>query len=216
MDKQLKVLIADDHSLIRNGLRQVLESEQNIFVLEAEHGEQALQIIRDQEPDLAILDVEMPRMTGFDVARHAQRELLPTNIVFLTMFNDESAFNKAMDVGVRGYVLKENTVTEILHCVRAVLAGRHYLSPSISDYMVRRANRSASAAADKDGLNLLTPAEQRVLKLLASMKTNHEIADALGISVKTVHNHRNNICIKLGLRGAHALLKYAVENASRL
>ena len=216
MDKPLTILIADDHILIRKGLRQVLESQREAVISEAEHGEEALRLLREEKPHVAILDVEMPRMTGFDVARCAQRESLPTNIIFLTMFKDESVFNRAMDIGVKGYVLKENTVTEIVQCLKAVEEGKYYLSPSISDYLIRRHSRLTSPAADKDGLDLLTPSERNILKLLATMKTNNEIAEVVGISIKTVHNHRTNICDKLGLRGIHALLKFAVEHASEL
>ena len=212
MIEQLIILIADDHSLIREGLRQVLESQPDFTVIEAEDGETALQSIRDQQPHIAILDVEMPKMTGFDVARHVHRESLPTDIIF----RDESVFNKAMDIGVKGYVLKENTVSEIVQCVQAVSAGRYYLSPTISEYLIRRNTKLASPASDKEGLDLLTPSEKNILTLLATMKTNQEIAEQLHISIKTVHNHRNNICDKLGLHGAHALLKFAVEHAAQL
>ncbi|KAB2920911.1 MAG: response regulator transcription factor [Bacteroidetes bacterium] len=210
----MKIIIADDHILVRKGLRQVLEGTPDLEVFEAENGEEALQFIRSEAPAVALLDVEMPRMTGFDVARRVQAEGLPTALVFLTMFKEESVFNKAMDLGVKGYVLKENTITEVIQCVRAVAEGRYYLSPSISDFFVRRNSRLAVPGGDSLGLGKLTPAERNVLKLVAAMKSNQQIADALGISVKTVQNHRNNICDKLGLSGAHALLKFSLEHSS--
>ncbi len=216
MDKLKKILIADDHSIVRNGLRQVLETNRDLDVIEAENGEEALRLIREKHPEIAVLDVEMPKMTGFDVARRVNDESISVALVFLTMFKDEMMFNKAMDIGVKGYVLKENTVAEILQCIQAVYHGKYYLSPSLSDFLVRRNSKLVSPASDQKGINLLTPAERKLLKLLAEMKTNQQIADDLKISVKTVHNHRNNICDKLGLRGAHALLKFAVENSSLL
>ena len=212
----MTILIADDHALVRNGLRQVLESHGTFQIIEATDGQSALDAIRSKRPQLAILDVEMPKMTGFDVAQQVYRESLDTSIIFLTMFKEETVFNRAMDVGVKGYVLKENTVAEILHCVEAVSQGRYFLSPSISEFLVRRNARLVAPASDKDGLDRLTAAERNILKLLATMKTNNEIAEELKISVKTVHNHRNNICDKLDLRGAHALLKFAVQHSAQL
>lgn len=210
----MKLLIADDHILVRKGLRQVLESQPDLEIIEAGDGDEAIRLIRAEHPVVALLDVEMPVMTGFDVARRVQSEGLPVSLVFLTMFKEETVFNKAMDLGVKGYVLKENTISEILLCVRTVAGGKYYLSPSISEYLINRNTRLAAPAADALGLSRLTPAERNVLKLVAAMKSNQQIADALGISVKTVQNHRNNICDKLDLSGAHALLKFSVENSA--
>lgn len=216
MDKQTKILLADDHALIRKGLRQVLAAEPDFHIMEAENGEEALKLIREQNPHIAILDIEMPKMTGFDVAKRIHNEGISVNVVFLTMFKDEALFNNAMDIGVKGYVLKENTVSEILRCVKSVLEGKHYLSPEISDFLIRRNSKFTNTATDNLGIHLLTPAERNILKLLATMKTSQKMAEELGISVKTVQNHRNNICNKLEISGAHALLKFAVEHASHL
>ncbi len=194
----------------------MLELKRSFRVIEAENGEEALRVIRKEQPQIAVLDIEMPKMTGFDVALRVQNERLPVTLVFLTMFKEEHVFNKAMDVGVKGYVLKENTIAEILQCLRVVTDGKYYLSPSISDFLVRRNTRLVTPASGPTGINFLTTAERNLLKLLAEMKTNQQIADALHISIKTVHNHRNNICDKLGLHGAHALMKFAMENASLL
>jgi len=114
------------------------------------------------------------------------------------------------------YVLKENTVSEIVQCVKAVLSGEYYLSPAISQYLIRRNSGLMNEASDKHGINLLTDSEKKILKLVSDMKTNQEIAKHLSISSKTVKNHRNNICNKLGLTGTHALLKYAIQNESNL
>jgi len=214
------ILIADDHELIRSGLRHVLSSgmpaDSPFQIAEASNGEQALDVIRSMRPVLAILDIEMPLMSGFDVARKVYDEGLSVDIVFLTMFNDEALFNRAMDIGVKGYILKENTGAELMQCVRTVLDGRYYLSPELTDFLLRRNSRAIRPASDKDGLSLLTPTEKTVLRSLASMKTSQEIAAELGVSVKTVQNHRSNICDKLGLQGSHALLRFAVDQAMRL
>ncbi|MEO9886990.1 MAG: response regulator transcription factor [Balneola sp.] len=215
MEKLNKLLIADDHGLIRKGLRQVLEAETGFTILEAENGEQALDLIRNEEPEIAILDIEMPKFSGFDVAKQIQKESINIDVIFLTMFKDESIFNKSMDIGVKGYVLKENTVSEIMSCIQTVLKGNYYLSPEISDFLIKRNSRLASSATDKSGISLLTPSEKNMLKMVAMMKTNQEISEDLNISIKTVQNHRSNICSKLDLSGAHALLKFAVEQSSK-
>lgn len=211
-----KLLIADDHSLIRKGLKQVLEADSSFSIQEAENGKEALKIIREDNPEIAILDVEMPEMTGFEVAQKVHKESISIDLIFLTMYKDESMFNNAMDIGVKGYVLKENTVSEITECIKSVLAGKYYLSPAISHYLISRNNGLMNPASDKQGLNLLTDSEKNILKLVSEMKTNQEIAKVLGISSKTVKNHRNNICNKLGLTGTHALLRFAIKNETKL
>ena len=213
MAHKTKILIADDHGLIRKGLKQLLDLKEQFEVLEAADGEQALQFVETQQPDIAILDIEMPKLSGFEVAQIVYQRGLSVNVVFLTMYSDEAIFNKAMDIGVKGYVLKENTVTEIENCIDVVSRGKYYLSPSISSFLIRRNQRVMSPESDKLGLDQLTSTERIILKELSNMKTNQEIAEEMGVSVKTIQNHRNNICSKLDLRGAHALLKFAVENS---
>mgnify|MGYP003132182763 CR=1 FL=1 len=216
MESKKSVLLADDHALIREGLRQVIEQNKDYHIIEADNGNDALRIIREKKPHIAILDIDMPGINGFEVAKRVHNEGISIDIIFLTMHKDESLFNKAMDIGVKGYVLKENTVTEILKSVDIVLAGKHYLSPEISDFLINRNTKLATPATDKEGLHLLTPAEKNILKLLATMKTNQEMAEMLNVSIKTVQNHRHNICSKLDISGTHALLKFAIEHSEQL
>jgi DNA-binding NarL/FixJ family response regulator len=211
-----KIFIADDHGLIRKGLRQVIESSTTFEVIEAVNGEEAFAYILKEKPSIAILDIEMPIMTGFEVAQKVQSQAIAVDLIFLTMFKDESIFNKAMDIGVKGYVLKENTVSEIIQCIHSVLKGKYYLSPAISDFLIRREVKSSTQANNGNVINALTPAEKNLLKHLGMMKTNHELAEEFNISIKTVQNHRTNICNKLGLKGAHALLKFAIEQSHLL
>jgi DNA-binding NarL/FixJ family response regulator len=218
------ILIADDHELIRGGLRQILERNSFNNLLETGNGEEAYRLIRDKKPVVAILDIEMPGMTGYEVARKLHEEGLDTKVIFLTMYRDELLFNKSMDIGVQGYVLKDNTVMEIVQCLKMVLEGSYYLSPEISSFLVRRnvgskgvgRGVSGGASGGQSGLDQLTSAEKTILKKLAMMKTSQDIASELHVSVRTVQNHRGNICAKLGLQGAHALLKFAVDNAARI
>ena len=213
--KEQTILIADDHALIRKGLCEVLSKQSDYTILEAANGKDALDLIRSQKPDIAILDIEMPEITGFEVARQVHNEGLSVSIIFLTMFKDESMFNNAMDIGVKGYVLKENTVTEIIQCIEQVKKGNSYISPAISAYLIQRNQKLTGKASDKDGLHLLTPSETTIMKLLSELLTNHEIAEKQHVSIKTVQNHRNNICNKLDLSGTHALLKFALEHKER-
>ncbi|TNE72862.1 response regulator transcription factor [bacterium] len=209
----LKIVIADDHSLIRQGLRLSLETQVTKHVFEADNGADALKLIQFNKPDVAILDVEMPVITGYEVALKTLEKNTDTKIIFLTMYKDDSMFNKAMDLGVKGYVLKENTVTEIMHCLEAVIQGNQYVSPAIEELLNKRNSKSQNDSQLSINLENLTVAEKNIIKLLSMMKTSQEIADELNISIKTVQNHRNNICGKLGLTGAHALLKFAIEHA---
>lgn len=211
----ITVLIADDHPLMRQGIKSVLERSGSIHVLhESENGEDALDAIRRLRPAVAVVDVEMPKVDGFGVVRQVLREGLETVVVFLTMYRDELVFNKALDAGVRGYVLKENAADDILHAVRTVSGGSYYVSPTISEFLVHRSGRNGTTRQGR--LDELTAAERNVLRLLAEMKTSQQIAEELGISTKTVSNHRNNASEKLGLRGTHALLKFALEHRGDL
>jgi DNA-binding NarL/FixJ family response regulator len=216
MRKKINVLIADDHALIRKGLKQVLEADERFEIFEAEDGRQAIDLVRKESPTVTILDIQMPHLTGFEVAERIHNESIQTSVVFLTMHKEEQLFNRAMDIGVRGFVLKENTVTEIIRCIETVLGGKHYLSPEISEFLIRRNSKLMAQASDQKGIHLLTPMEKKVLGEVATMKTSQEIADTLSVSKKTIQNHRNNICNKLGISGTHALLKFATDNKKQL
>lgn len=215
MNNETKVIIADDHALLRRGLRGVIESEPDLQVVaEADNGETALALISEHEPDVAILDLDMPAKDGFDVTRAIQERNLAVDVIILTMHNSESLFNTALDLGVKGFVLKDSAMPEIIDCIRAVTDGRKYISPQLSTHLINRSNRSA--AQDKSGLNNLTPAERNILKSIAAEKTSRQIADELFISIRTVDRHRANICDKLDLRGTNALLKFAVAHKSQI
>jgi len=214
---RIKVLIVDDHPLFRQGLRQVVDADERFELIgEAGDGLSALQLILEKKPDIAVLDVNMPGLSGLEVARKLQGKRLPTQIVILTMYKEEETFNRAVELGVKGFVLKENAVLDILNSLLAVAAGEHYLSPSISGYLVRRRGRAEKHALKKPGLEDLTTAERRILKLIAEKKTSRQIATELFISPRTVEAHRANICTKLDLRGSHSLLQFALENRAAL
>jgi DNA-binding NarL/FixJ family response regulator len=211
------IVIADDHPIFREGLRKVIEHDHGGRVIaEAGDGEMALRLIRERKPDIAVLDVVMPGLNGLKVARQIQREHLPVAVVFLTMFKEEDMFNEAMDAAAKGYVLKENAVSDIIGCLRSVASGQYFISPAISHLLVRRTERARGLASQTSGLSSLTPSERRILNLIARGKTSKEVATELFISPKTVENHRQNIAGKLEIHGNNALLKFALENKDNL
>jgi len=217
MAGRVKVLIVDDHPLFRQGLRQVVVADPRFeLIAEAGDGIAALQLIQEKKPDVAALDVNLPGLSGLEIARKLQGKRLPTRIIILTMYKEEETFNRAMDLGVTGFVLKENAVEDILNGIAAVAKGEHYLSPSISGYLVRRRSRADLLAARKPGLEDLTKAELRILKLIADKKTSRQIAAELFISPRTVEAHRANISTKLELHGSLSLLHFALENRAAL
>jgi DNA-binding NarL/FixJ family response regulator len=217
MANGVRVLIADDHPIFRQGLRQIVEAQRGLAVVaEASDGDQALDRLQRGDVDVAVIDVTMPVKDGFVVAREMRERRLAAAVVFLTMHKDEHYLNAALDVGVRGYVLKDNATTEIVDCVRAVAAGGEYISPTLSSFLIRRRSRATSLAEQKPALDLLTPAERRILRLIADGLTSRAIAGQLGIGVRTVEHHRNNVAVKLALRGSHALTRFAIRHQSDL
>lgn len=217
MEKEIRLIIADDHPVFRQGLREVMETEPGLKLLgEASDGHVALAMIQELKPDIAVLDMNMPEMKGLDVAREVQRQLLPVGIIFLTMYDDERIFNEALNLGAKGYLLKDSAISDIVTSIRTVAAGQHYISPSISNFLVKRAARGASLEQETPSLKDLTPTELRILKLIARNSSTREIAEQLFISHRTVENHRHNICQKLGLHGSNALVRFAIEHRSEL
>lgn len=217
MTNEITILLADDHPVFRRGLSLMLASDNQLqIVAEAVNGTEALACVQELQPDIAILDVNMPGQTGFDVARELQSSDLATRLIFLTMHRDEAIFNTALDLGAHGYLLKESAIEEIIACVKAVAAGERFISPQLSTFLFNRASRANALVQQKATLQDLTPSERRVLKLIAEQHTSREIADQLCISIRTVERHRENICTKLELRGSNALLKFALEHRAQL
>jgi DNA-binding NarL/FixJ family response regulator len=206
----LTIVIADDHPVFRLGLRHIIEAEAGLAVIgEASDGQGALEMIRTLRPAIAILDVAMPRLDGLALARQLLADASSVAIVFVTMFREEKLFTKALEAGVKGYVLKDSAAADIVSCIKAVAAGQHYASPGLTTYLVKRVRREV-ADVPRPGVENLTPTERRVLSLIADYKTSKAIAEELFISPRTVDTHRNNICHKLGIHGSHALMKFAL------
>ena len=213
----MSVLIADDHPVFRRGLREVFEEDERVRVIgEAADGQEALHVIQNAKPDVAVLDIRMPKLSGLQVARAIKERELATRVVMLTMYPDAELFDEAMDLGTQGYVLKENAVADVLNAVQSIAQGQFFISQSLSGLLVGRRAGARKLERERDGVTALSPAERRVLCLIASDKTSKEIAAELEISVRTVDSHRQNISEKLNLRGSHSLLKFAFDHKSAL
>jgi DNA-binding NarL/FixJ family response regulator len=214
MPEDIKILIADDHPVMRLGLSHLIKNEPNMQVVGiAANGTEAIRMARQYRPDLIILDIDMPGMDGLSLAHHLKEELTELKIIIFTAHHNEEAFNKAIDVGVEGFISKENVFDDLSEGIRQVAQGKNYFSSVFSDYLLNRIKyddknrRSKQSIADQ-----LTPTEMRVMELIADMKTSQEIANILFISIKTVENHRTNICKKLNIKGKNSLLKFALNN----
>lgn len=217
MASEIKIFIADDHPIFRHGLRQIIErAPQLVVVDEAEDGETAWQKLRSTDADVAILDVDMPGRDGFELARAIRDARLKVAIIFLTMHKDEHFLDRALDLNVKGYVVKDSALTDIIQCIRAVASGREYISPQLTGFLLNRSRRTAQLADSKPQITMLTPIERRVLRLVAQYKSSKQIADELCLSVRTIEHHRARISQKLELEGHHALLKFALEHESEL
>jgi DNA-binding NarL/FixJ family response regulator len=203
MNEPTKIVIADDHPLFRSGLRQFIDAERLFEVVgEASDGETALRLICELKPDAAILDINMPQLGGFE-----------GQIIMLTMHSEEAMFNKAMSLGVRGYVLKDGAAHDIVQCLHAIRRGQSFTSAGVTNYLFKRASHTGRPTT---GIGALTPTERLVLRRIGEYKTSKEIAAELGISFRTVENHRRNISVKLDISGSHALIKFAQQNSDEI
>lgn len=206
----------DDHDLMIFALKRLLKGKNMEVVCWAETGRDAVEKIESCRPDICIIDYRLSDMDGLQVAREIKRRNLPSKIIILTAFYDDTAVESLKKIGVDGYVLKDNTAVDLLNAVKSVMEGKTYFSPLISEKSARYGKASGAGAEDARLLEKLTAVEKRILALLAENKTSREIADALRVSSKTVQNHRVNICAKLDLKGSHALLYFAFKNKNWL
>lgn len=205
MTEKTRILIADDHPIFRSGLRAAIDAQPTFEVVaEASDGEEALRLITELLPDMVVLDVKMPKLSGFLVVEELGKKGLSPDVIILTMHEEEAMFARAMDLGVRGYVLKDGAAVEIVNCLEAVRRGQRFTSAAVTNFLFKRAGAQSAIG----GLDTLTATERVVLRLISEYKTSREIASELGISHRTVENHRNNICSKLDVHGSHGLSKF--------
>jgi len=214
---EIRVVIADDHPVVRRGLRQAIEADPRLKVVaETGDGEAALAQIQELKPAIAVVDVDMPRLDGFGVAREIRKKRLPVDIVFLTIHGEEDLFHAAMDLGSKGYLLKDSALTEIVTALHAVAEGNYYVTPSLTAHLLQRRSRAQAFASEQPRLSDLTPTERRILNMVAEGKSSKSIAEELFIHYRTVENHRTNICQKLGLQGHNALFRFALQHKLEL
>ncbi|HMS65923.1 MAG TPA: response regulator transcription factor [Ignavibacteria bacterium] len=217
MKNKIRIIIADDHPIFRGGLKQIIEDENDIEIVgEAPNGRKALELIFEKKPDVAILDVDMPEKTGFEVLKELTKSDNSVKIIFLTMYKEENLFNEAMDNGIKGYVLKESAADDICECIRLVADGDYAISPLISKFLVKRMSLLDKLKKSKPSINDLTLTERKILKCISENKSSKEIADEFFISYKTVETHRSNISKKLELQGSLSLVRFALENKSAI
>jgi DNA-binding NarL/FixJ family response regulator len=205
-----RILIADDHSLVRSGLKKVLEAKPDMEVVaEAEDGHEAVQKALREDVHLAILDVSMPRLTGIQAAAELHKRKPELRVLMLSMHDSEQFLFEALRAGASGYVLKSGADTDIVDAVRAAMRGDSFLYPSAVTTLVR--DYVERGGRGEEQFDVLTPRELEVLKLIAEAYTSKQIAAALFISIKTVERHRQNILDKLGMRDRVELTRYAIR-----
>jgi len=217
MQREITILIVDDHPLLRRGVRDVIEENPRFRVIaEASDGDEAIQLVGRMNPDISIVDIDMPRLNGLELLRGLRQVPSGGKTIILTMYKEEDVFNAAMDLGAKAYVVKDNAANDIMAALEKVAAGETYLSPVMLEAGRRRSDRVQELLLNKPQIETLTPSERRILKLIGEDYTSKEIADFLKLSVRTVDNHRQNICRKLNLHGTHSLLKFAFDNSAYL
>ncbi len=214
---RIKVFIVDDHPIFLEGVRKVIESDIRMTVVgSASNVTDALTQIKTAKPQVAIVDIHLREASGLDLTRSLQNFEPPVATIILTMHKEEHFVLGALDRGAKGYVLKENALSELIGAIERVAQGEYYVTPALSGCLIKRTQRSAELAAERPALAKLTAMERCVLKLVAESKTSKEIGRELFISPRTVEAHRANICGKLELHGSHKLLQFALAHKTEL
>ncbi|MFI5179962.1 MAG: response regulator [Thermoanaerobaculia bacterium] len=210
--RRTRIVLADDHNLIRSGLKLLLERQEDLEVVgEAGDGRAAVECVERTRPDVAVLDIAMPLLNGIEAARQIAARFPDVKIAILSMHSDESYVIRALKAGARAYLLKDSAETDLLAAVRAVTAGRAFFSPTVSKVLAEDYVRQLRLRDEEDSYELLTSREREVLQLLAEGKSNKEVASLLGISLYTAETHRANILGKLNLHTVPELILYAVR-----
>jgi DNA-binding NarL/FixJ family response regulator len=207
----LRVLLADDHAIVRRGLRGLLEAADFTVVAEAADGLEAVRLCEEHRPDVMILDIGMPKLSGIEVAARATKFEAPPGVIILSVHGDESYIMRALGAGARAYLLKSATDEDLIPAVRAVAAGKPYFSPAVTAVLVEDYMRQLRQRGLTDSYHLLTDREKEVLQLLAEGRSNKEVATLLNLGVSTVETHRANLMQKLNLHNTAEIVLYAVR-----
>jgi two-component system response regulator NreC len=208
----IRIILADDHAVMRRGLRLVLEEQKDFQVVgEASDGREAVSLVEALKPDVAVLDITMPNMNGIEAARQISAKQPGVSIVVLSMHSDEGYVLRALKAGARGYLLKESPETDLIHAIRSVSQGKAFFSPAVSRMLVEDYVRQLQDKDIEDSYELLTPREREILQLIAEGKSNKDVANMLNLSLYTIETHRGNIMEKLNLHSVPELILYAVR-----
>ena len=212
MSQKVRIVIAEDHTILREGLRSLLSSDPNLEVVgEAEDGREAIQCVERFKPNLILTDLSMPRMNGMEAIKEIKRQSPETKILVLTVHKAEEYILSTFQAGADGYLLKDSTHAELVMAVKKVLSGKHYISPEISEKVIEGYLEGKKTLKSRTSWETLTQREREILKLIAEGYKNKEIANYLCISTKTVEKHRANLMEKLDLHNAQALTAFAIE-----
>jgi two-component system, NarL family, response regulator NreC len=210
--RKTRILLADDHKLMRSGLKALIEQQPDLAVVgEADDGRQAVALAISLKPDLLVMDIGMPNLNGIEAAHQITQANPATAIVILSMHSDESYVLRALKAGAKGYLLKDSAESDLIRAVHAVAGGKSFFSPAVSKVLLDDYVRKLQRSGAEDAYDLLTPREREILQLIAEGKSNKDVANLLNLSVYTVETHRSNIMEKLNLRGIPELILYAVR-----
>ncbi|MBI2832223.1 MAG: response regulator transcription factor [Chloroflexi bacterium] len=211
--EKMRVLIADDHVIVREGLRSLLQAQPDIEVVgEAADGEEAVRKTEELQPDVVLMDITMPGMSGLEATRQIRKDNPNVKILVLTMHESDEYFFKMLDAGVSGYFVKGGSSNELLAALKTISQGDVYLYPTMAKKLLSDYLQRVRAGADKETYDGLTGRERQILKLIAEGRTTQDIADSLVLSGATVQTHRAHIMSKLGLRSRTELIKYAIKH----
>ena len=209
--KQIGLLIADDHTLLRDGMRALLESTERIKVVaEANDGIEVMELLKKHDPDIVLMDIGMPRMNGLDATKLITQNYPDTRVLILSMHANEEYALRALRAGAAGYILKEARKQELLHAIETVASGGTYLSPKVSRHVIE--NYVQSVGANKSPLEKLTPRQRETLKLIAEGRSSREIASMLDLSIKTVETHRTQLMERLDIHDVAGLVRFAIKS----
>lgn len=210
--RKIRILLADDHQLMRRGVRLMLEREPDLTVVgEASDGREAVALAKSLKPELVVMDVGMPNLNGIEAAHQMTLDIPELAIVMVSMHSDETYILRALKAGARGYLLKDSAEADLIKAVHAVAGGKSFFSPVVSKLLLDDYIRKLKRSGTEDAYDLLTPREREILQLIAEGKSNKDIANLLDLSVYTVESHRANLMEKLNLHGLPELILYAVR-----
>ncbi len=208
----IRVLLADDHTLMRAGLRMVVDAQPDLTVIgEANDGREAVAMARELKPDIVVMDIGMPSLNGIEAARQIRASLPDTQIVMLSMHSDEGYILRALKAGAKAYLLKDSAEADLARAMRAAAAGKSFFSPAVGKVLLEDYMRKLERTGVEDSYELLSPREREILQLVAEGKSSKEVAHILNLSIYTVETHRARIMQKLNLRGIPELILYAVR-----